>query len=595
MSLPVLSPSETVASVLATFQGKGRAYLLPCLLAVQRVHGWLAPELVTRIGAALAVPVADIYGVIDFYTMLYSQPHGRHLLRVCDDVACALARPANSEALLAAIANQTGLRQHGDASADGMFTLELMPCLGRCAEAPAVLLDDAPLPAPALLAWLDSDQAVAALLAATAAPAPTPVLGEAALAADVGRVDPYSLADYEQRGGFAALRQALSVMTPAAVVQAIEASGLVGRGGAAFPTGVKWRSAADEPATPKMVVCNADESETGTFKDRYLLQGDPFRLIEAMALAAYAIQGQGDVGGYIYLRGEYAYLTPVLTNALARCRDAGYLGRHLLGSDLHFDIELRLGAGAYICGEETALFESIEGKRGMPRVKPPFPVQAGLFGKPTVINNVETFFNIPPIVRHGPGWLRQYGTAQSPGAKLFCVSGCVQRPGLYELPLGRSLRHLLFTQAGGPLPDRRITSVLLGGAAGTFVGADHFDVALDWQSLREIGATLGSGAVMALDDAAAPWEVVRRVAHFFAHESCGKCYPCQMGTQRQVEIVERLRTGQARPGDRLDLDDLAGAMRDASLCGLGQAASGAILSAVALFGGDSQAGRESGD
>ena len=587
MPVSVQSPSEAVASVLATFQGKGRAYLLPCLLAVQRVHGWLSPDLVTRISAALAVPLADIYGVIDFYTMLYSQPHGRHLLRVCDDVACSLARPRNSESLHDAIASRTGLRQHGDTTPDGALTLELMPCLGRCADAPAVLLDEAPLPADALLSWLASDREPDGLRsAATAAAAPAePVLGDVVLAEHVGRVDPWSLADYEQHGGFAALRQALGAMTPAAVVQAIEASGLVGRGGAAFPTGVKWRSAADEPATPKMVVCNADESETGTFKDRPLLQGDPFRLIEAMALAAYAIQGQGEVGGYIYLRGEYGYVAPVLENALARCREAGYLGRHLLGSDLHFDIELRLGAGAYICGEETALFESIEGKRGMPRVKPPFPVQAGLFGKPTVINNVETFFNIPPIVRHGPGWLRQYGTAQSPGTKLFGVSGCVQRPGLYELPLGRSLRHLLFDQAGGPLPDRRITSVLLGGAAGTFVGAAHFDVALDWQSLREIGATLGSGAVMVLDDAVAPWEVVSRVARFFAHESCGKCYPCQMGTQRQVEIVERWRAGQAQAQDRLDLDDLAGAMRDASLCGLGQAASGAILSAVELFGG----------
>lgn len=582
MPVSALSPSETVASVLASFQGKGRAYLLPCLLAVQRVHGWLSPDLVTRVGAALAVPLADIYGVIEFYTMLYSQPHGRHFLRVCDDVACSLSRPLDSAALRQAIAGRTGLRQHGETTADDAFTLELMPCLGRCADAPAVLLDETPLPAADLLAWLAASQDAAP---PAPAPLPAPVLGQVVVAGHVGRIDPWRLADYEQVGGFSALRQALTAMTPAAVVQAIETSGLVGRGGAAFPTGVKWRSAADEPATPKMVVCNADESEPGTFKDRALLQGDPFRLMEAMALAAFAIQGQGEVGGYIYLRGEYADLAPLLEHALARCREAGYLGRNLLGSGLHFDIELRLGAGAYICGEETALFESIEGKRGMPRVKPPFPVQAGLFGQPTVINNVETFFNIPPIVRHGPGWLRQYGAAQSPGAKLFCVSGCVQRPGLYELPLGRSLRHLLFDQAGGPRPGQRITSVLLGGAAGSFISPAHFDVALDWQSLREIGATLGSGAVMVLDDAAAPWDVVSRVARFFAHESCGKCFPCQMGTQRQVEIVERLRSGQERPQDRGDLDELAAAMRDASLCGLGQTASGAILSAVELFGG----------
>lgn len=578
---PFTSPSADLTAALAPFEGRGRADLLPCLQAVQRIHGWLSPQAAACVAETLRIPAADVFGVIEFYSMLYEQPHGRQMLRVCDDVACYLAHPINSEDVRAAIASRTGLRQHGQTTPDGAFTLELMPCLGRCAGAPALLLDDAPLPAAALLDHLHTTPN--AQIPLPAAPSPIPILGEPVLTAHLRQLDPWSLASGEAHGAFAALRHALHTMTPAEVVQAVEASGLVGRGGAAFPTGVKWRSAADEPATPKMVVCNADESEPGTFKDRALLLGDPFRVIEAMALAAYAIQGQGQVGGYIYLRGEYADLAPLLENALTACRQAGYLGNRMLDSKLSFDITLRLGAGAYICGEETALFESIEGKRGMPRIKPPFPTQAGLFGQPTVIGNVETLFNIPPIVRRGPGWLRQHGTAQSPGCKLFCVSGRVQRPGVYELPLGRSLRHLLYDQAGGPLPGRRLTAVLMGGAAGTFVAPAHFDVALDWQSLREIGATLGSGAVIALDDAAAPWEVVGRVARFFAHESCGKCFPCQLGTQRQAEIVERLRNGQPRPSDWRDLDDLAGAMRDASLCGLGQTASSAVSSAVELF------------
>lgn len=574
--------ADTLETNLARFAGRGRSALLPCLWAVQQATGWLSPERVARVGAVLDVPLADIFGVIDFYTMLYAAPHGRHLLRVCDDVACCLAHPHGSPAVLEAITAATGLRQHGDTTPDGAFTLELMPCLGRCDEAPMMMIDDRAighLDPAAIPTHLQTDS-----LDDTRAGRPRQVGGDRAITTWIGRIDPLDLADYTARGGFAALQMALTTLAPAEVVQRLEDSGLVGRGGAAFPTGVKWRAAASEAASPKMVVCNADESETGTFKDRILLEGDPYRLVEAMVLCAYAIRGQGEAQGYIYLRGEYAALQPQLEGVLATARRAGYLGNHILGRALDFDIELRLGAGAYVCGEETALFESIEGKRGMPRLKPPFPTQAGLFGQPTVINNVETFFNIPDIVQHGPLWLRQRGTGLSPGSKLFCVSGRVQHPGLYELPLGRSLRHLIFEQAGGPLPGQRVTAVLLGGAAGTFVGPEHFDVALDWQSLREIGATLGSGAVMVLDETVDRWAILQRVAHFFAHESCGKCYPCQLGTQRQWEMVERMQRGDVRAADRHDLDDLAATMRDASICGLGQTATAAITSAIDLWG-----------
>ncbi len=576
-----MTTTDDLETILARFAGKGRSYLLPCLWAVQQATGWLSPERVARVGALLNVPLADIFGVIDFYTMLYAAPQGRHLLRVCDDVACCLAHPHGSNAVLEAIRAATGLQQHGETTPDGAFTLEVLPCLGRCEQAPVLMIDDhavAHADPAAIMAYLqletngDGED-----------PRPHQVGGDRTLTTWIGRIDPLDLAAYTARGGFAALRLALGELTPGDAIQRLEDSGLVGRGGAAFPTGVKWRAAANETASPKMVVCNADESETGTFKDRILLEGDPYRLIEAMVLCAYTIRGHGQVEGYIYLRGEYAALHARLERVLARCRDAGYLGRQILGTTLDFDIELRLGAGAYVCGEETALFESIEGNRGMPRLKPPFPTQAGLFGKPTVINNVETFFNIPDIVQHGPLWLRQRGTALSPGTKLFCVSGRVQHPGLYELPLGRSLRHLIYQQAGGPLPGHHVTAVLLGGAAGTFVGPEHFDVALDWQSLREIGATLGSGAVIVLDETVDPWEVLRRVARFFAHESCGKCYPCQIGTQRQWEMVERLRRGDVRATDRLDLDDLAATMRDASICGLGQTATAAVVSAIDLW------------
>ncbi len=395
----------------------------------------------------------------------------------------------------------------------------------------------------------------------------------------VGKIDPTSLTDYEAEGGFDALRRVL-MLRPQRVIEMVKASGLVGRGGAAFPTGIKWEAAVRQATAPKYVVCNADESEPGTFKDRVLMEGDPFAVVEAMTICGYAI---GAEKGYIYVRGEYARAYERLAHAVAEARKAGYLGANILGSDFSFDIELRRGAGAYVCGEETALFESIEGKRGQPRQKPPFPTEAGLFGKPTVINNVETFANIPWIVRNGPEWFRSIGPEGAPGPKLFCVSGAVNRPGVYEAPMSITLSELI-ARAGGVRDGRQIQAVLVGGAAGAFVGPDALDVEMSFEGLRQVGAPLGSGAVVVIDDSADMWEVLARIARFFAHESCGKCYPCQLGTQRQREIVERMRQGQERPGDRARLEDLWATMADASICGLGQTAGSAIRSGLALMG-----------
>jgi NADH-quinone oxidoreductase subunit F len=327
------------------------------------------------------------------------------------------------------------------------------------------------------------------------------------------------------------------------------------------------------------VVCNADESEPGTFKDRVLLLDDPHTLIEGMLITGYAI---GAEQGYIYLRGEYPYIMPILDEALAEARTAGLLGRSLLGSGFTFDIEVRLGAGAYICGEETALFESIEGKRGFPRVKPPFPTTYGLFGKPTVINNVETLFNVPLIIQRGASEYRAIGTQKSPGSKLFCLSGDVLRPGVYEIPFGVTLRELL-EMAGGMAGDRSLKAVLFGGAAGSFATAEHLDVRLTFEDLRDAGLPLGSGVVMVFDESRDLRDVLSRLGHFFAHESCGKCYPCQLGTQRQKEILDRVAEGKSLPGDVERLQDVGWTMIDASLCGLGQTAATAVLSAMKLW------------
>jgi NADH-quinone oxidoreductase subunit F len=372
------------------------------------------------------------------------------------------------------------------------------------------------------------------------------------------------------------------------IVNEIKASGLVGRGGAAFPTGIKWEGAAKAAGTEKYVICNADESEPGTFKDRILLIDDPHRTIEGMLIAGYAI-GAGK--GYIYIRAEYPYILPVLENALNEAREANLLGETILGADFSFDIELRVGAGAYICGEETALFESIEGKRGFPRVKPPFPTTHGLFGKPTVINNVETLCNVPLIMSQGASEYRKIGTEKSPGPKLFCVSGDVTKPGLYEVPFGVTLRELL-EMAGGPSTapsaplranGKGLQSVLFGGAAGAFATSEHLDVRMTFEDLRAAGLPLGSGVVMVFDETRDMRDVLKRLGHFFAHESCGKCYPCQMGTQRQREILDRIAAGNVLEGDLVRLQDVGWTMTDASLCGLGQTAASAVLSAIKLW------------
>jgi len=367
----------------------------------------------------------------------------------------------------------------------------------------------------------------------------------------VGVVDPESLDSYRAAGGFTALRKAIE-MGPKAVIREVTEAKLLGRGGAAFPAGRKWDSVANAPVHPHYLVCNADESEPGTFKDRVLMENDPFAVVEAMAIAAYAT---GCKKGFIYVRTEYPLARSRIENAISQSR--GLLG---------VELEVRRGAGAYICGEETALFNSIEGKRGEPRNKPPFPAQAGLFGKPTLVNNVETLINVLDIV-----------SGSFTDTRIFCVSGHVDRPGLYEVAMGTPLRALLELAGAGT-----IQTVLLGGAAGSFLTPDQIDVPLSFEGTRAIGATLGSGAVIVFNETADMKHVLLRIARFFRDESCGQCVPCRVGTKRQEEILERMLHERAgdRHADVLLLSDIAQAMRDASICGLGQTASSAIQSGL---------------
>jgi NADH-quinone oxidoreductase subunit F len=397
----------------------------------------------------------------------------------------------------------------------------------------------------------------------------------------IGHVDPESLHAYKSTGGQKALQRAVE-LGPQGIINEVVVSKLVGRGGAAFPTGRKWDAVAKAPNKPHYLVCNADESEPGTFKDRLLMEGDPFAVLEGMAIAAYAT---GCEKGYLYIRGEYPLAAQRMATAIAANRAAGLLGDNILGAGFHFDVEIRRGAGAYVCGEETALFNSIEGKRGEPRNKPPFPVDAGLFGKPTVINNVETFVNVPHIILEGGASYAGIGSGESSGTKLFCISGHVARPGLYEVSFGPTLREMI-ELAGGVPGGKQIRGVLLGGAAGTFVGPDKLDMPLTLEACRAAGVSLGSGVIMVFDETVDLMDIMVRIAAFFRHESCGQCVPCRVGTVRQEELLKRLRSDRPIGSRRQELallQEIGQVMRDTSICGLGQTASTAIESAMPLL------------
>ncbi len=538
----------------------GRSGLLPALHAAQKLYGWISEPVAVEIAKALRVPLADVHGVIEFYALFYNEPVGKRIIRVCTDQACALK---GADGVLRHLCTQHRL-EPGRTSPDQSLTIESSPCLGLCELAPAALVNEE------AETNIDLEKGTYEL------GRPKSIVGGSIrlLTANCGN-GTTSLAQY---GGYPALQKALE-MRPEEVVNEVKVSGLVGRGGAAFPTGIKWEGAAKVQADQKYVISNTDESEPGTFKDRILMLDDPHRTIEGMVIAGYAI---GASKGYFYVRGEYPYLLPAIENALNEAREAHLLGENILNSGYSFDIEIRVGAGAYICGEETALFESIEGKRGFPRVKPPFPTTYGLFGKPTVINNVETICNVPLIISRGAAEYRKLGTEKSPGPKLFCLSGDVAKPGLYEVPFGVTLRELL-DMAGGVAHGNKLQSILFGGAAGAFATPEQLEVKMTFEDLRAAGLPLGSGVVMVFDQTRDMRDVLKRLGHFFAHESCGKCYPCQIGTQRQKEILDRIAIGNVLEGDLLRLQDVGWTMTDASLCGLGQTAGSAVLSATKLW------------
>jgi len=555
-----------------------RTLLLPVLHALQGAIGWISEGGLNYACERLTVPPAEAYGVASFYAMFSVEERPETVVHVCDDLACRVN--GGRELLEAADA----------AAIDGVHVTS-SPCLGMCEQAPAFLAQRSGRPDVAL-----GEGTLDAIASAGAPGSSVTCAGGATapqawerdrraplrLLARVGVADPTSLSSYRDHGGYGALARAIE-LGPDATIQQITDAKLLGRGGAAFPTGVKWRAVADQTVMPKYVICNADESEPGTFKDRVLMEQDPFAVVEALTIAGLST---GAEHGFVYIRGEYPLATERLADAIAQARAAGLLGPDVMGGGAAFDIELRRGAGAYICGEETALFNSIEGKRGEPRNKPPFPVTHGVFGKPTSINNVETLVNVLQILSVGVDAYTALGTPDSTGPRLFCLSGHVERPGVYEHPHGVTLGEAI-AAAGGVRGARTLKAILLGGAAGGFVGPDRLDARLTFEDARQGGYTLGSGVIMVLDEGTDLVDLCLRIARFFRDESCGQCVPCRVGTVRQEEALHRLVSGRTvgSTADEMELlSDVATVMRDASICGLGQTAASAVQSAIATFG-----------
>ena len=398
--------------------------------------------------------------------------------------------------------------------------------------------------------------------------------------ANCGVIDPENINEYIAYDGYMALAKVLTEMTPADVVKEILASGLRGRGGGGFPTGKKWEFAANQPAGDKYVCCNADEGDPGAFMDRSVLEGDPHCILEAMAIAGYAI---GASHGYIYVRAEYPIAVKRLKIAIAQAREAGLLGDNILGSGFNFDVDIRLGAGAFVCGEETALLNSIEGKRGDPRPRPPFPAVKGLFGKPTIINNVETLANVTRIINNGAAWFAAMGTEKSKGTKVFALGGKINHTGLVEIPMGTTLREII-EEIGGGIPDgKKFKAVQTGGPSGGCIPAEHLDIPVDYDNLISIGSIMGSGGMIVMDEDNCMVDIAKFFLEFTVDESCGKCTPCRVGIRRMLEILEKITSGQAEMADIDRLENLCYFIKENALCGLGQTAPNPVLSTLRYF------------
>ena len=537
--------------------------LLELLRTTQDVFGYLPGDALQFISEQLHIPLSKVYGVATFYDMFSIEKQGKNHCVICTDPICAVA---GAEEILRMSCEEAGIDQPDQTSPDELYSIKPSACLGLCDQAPAALVNGI---AQVDLNASDSER----LLHGRSANSRLQINGEPRILTKlIGRIPATDLVAHLSEGRFKALDKALAEMTPEEVIGEVNASKLVGRGGAGFPTGLKWEFTRQAAENHKYVVCNLDESEPGTFKDRVMVEGDPYRIIEGLMISAYAI---GAKKGYIFVRGEYPAATAILHKAVDKLYATHYLGKNILRTDFSFDLEIRRGAGAYICGEETALFEAIEGSRG----HPPYPTTHGLFGKPTAINNVETLAIVPELILNGGKWYLNWGTKDSIGIKLFCLSGHVNRPGVVEVPFGLTVRELIERYAGGFLGEPQ--AILIGGASGGFLHPDKLDTPLTNEALKPLDVPIGSGAIMVFNKTVNLWKVLKGFAHFFVNETCGRCVPCRVGTTQMLSILNKIDNQSGTGNDLEKLKEIGTFMKRSSVCGLGMTAANPTLTMLA--------------
>jgi NADH-quinone oxidoreductase subunit F len=556
-----------------------RSALIPMLMYAQDEFGYISNEVIAEIAARLELRTVQVEETLEYYSMLHRKPMGKYHVQVCTNVACML-RGGNELLDRAKKRLEIG---HKEVTKDGVFSLEEVECIGACTGAPAMQINYdfyenlTPATFDRLIQELDyGRQAV-----------PVPVISGALHERQPGEIPVISkrwgienstkIDVFLQNGGYQALEKALKQMTPESIIDEMKKSNLRGRGGAGFPTGMKWSFVPKDSPKAKYVICNADESEPGTCKDRPLMEMDPHQLIEGMVIAGRAI---GSHQGFIYIRGEYRYVLDIVQGAITEAYERGYLGKNILGSGFDYDLLIHTGAGAYECGEESALMESLEGKRGYPRIKPPFPAVVGLYGCPTIINNVETLSAVPAIILSGGEAYANLGTPKNGGTRLLCVAGHVNKPGIYEIPLGMNMREFIYGMAGGITGGKKLKAVIPGGSSCPLLTADEIDIAMDYDSVAKAGSMLGSGGMVVMDEDTCMVDMARRIMHFYAHESCGWCIPCREGTTWLRKMLERLHAGYGREQDIDMLSELSKNILGRSFCPLGDAAAMPTISIV---------------
>jgi NADH-quinone oxidoreductase subunit F len=556
-----------------------RSALIPMLLYAQDQFGFLGDDILDEIARRLELNKIEVEETLAYYSMLRRKPAGRYHIQVCTNISCMLR---GAHELYEHVQKRLGIGNK-EVSPSGTFSLEEVECMGACTGAPSIQVNYD------FYENLDADKVDALFeqLEQGKRPPPVPLTSGSVherLPTEVlvvskrfGIRDSRKIDVYLKHEGYQALEKALRNMTPDQIIDEVKKSNLRGRGGAGFPAGMKWSFVPKDSSKPKYILANADESEPGTCKDRPLMEMDPHQLIEGMVIAGRAV---GANRGFIYIRGEYRYIIEIMDVAISEAYAKGYLGKNILGSGFDFELSTHTGAGAYECGEESAMMESLEGKRGYPRIRPPFPAVVGLYNCPTVINNAETLSTVPAVIRMGGEAYANLGTPKNGGTRLYSISGHVNRPGIYELPLGFPLRRLIEEVAGGVPGGKKLKAVIPGGSSCPLLSADEIDVAMDFDSVAKAGSMLGSGGTVIIDEETCMVDVARRIIHFYAHESCGWCIPCREGTSWLKKMLDRFHEGGGRAEDIPLIGELSKNMLGKTFCPLGDAAALPTISIV---------------